>query len=98
MERLQALSPNFSLIGQVRGSGLFLGIELVRDGKTLEPADWEAAYIVERMEGRGILLSTDGPHHNVLKLKPPIIFRREHVDLFVDVFSEVLQDTVLQAK
>ena len=47
------------------------------------------------MKERGILLSTEGPYHNVLKLKPPLIFRREDVDLFVDVFADVLRDTVL---
>ena len=98
MEELCALKDDFPIIGQVRGSGLFLGIDLIRDRATLEPADWEAAYIAERMKARGILVSTEGPHHNVLKLKPPIIFRREHVDLFIDVFAEVLGDTVLQAK
>ena len=96
MQRLQALQAHFPIIGQVRGSGLFLGIELIRDSDTLEPADWEADYIVERMKGRGILLSTEGPLHNVLKLKPPLIFQREHVDTFMDVFEHVLQDTVLR--
>ena len=55
---------------------------------TLEPADWEASYIAERMKGRGILVSTEGPHHNVLKLKPPIIFRREDVDSVCRDFGE----------
>ena len=95
MKRLHDLQSENPIIGQVRGSGLFLGVELVRDSYTLEPADWEAAYIVERMKERGILLSTEGPHHNVLKLKPPLVFRREDVDLFVDVFEDVLQDTLL---
>ncbi len=98
VKRLNSLKADFPIIGQVRGSGLFLGIDLIRDGATREPADWEASYIVERMKGRGVLLSTEGPHHNVLKLKPPIIFRREHVDLFMDVFAEALGDTVLQSK
>ncbi|MCE2473132.1 MAG: hypothetical protein J4G18_14835 [Anaerolineae bacterium] len=62
----------------------------------MAPADWEAAYIAERIKGRGILVSTEGPHNNVLKLKPPMIFRREHVDLFVEVLGEALGDTVLQ--
>ena len=96
IERLRELSARFPIIGQVRGSGLFLGIELVRDRRTREPADWEASYIAERMKEHGILISTEGPHHNVLKLKPPIIFRREHVDIFVEVFAEVLGDTVLR--
>lgn len=98
MKRLKALKDDYPIIGQARGAGLFLGIDLVRDTASREPADWEAAYIVERMKGRGILVSTEGPHHNVLKLKPPIIFRREHVDLFVDVFAEVLDDTALQSR
>ena len=98
MERLRELSEPYPLIGQVRGSGLFLGIELVRDRDSLEPADWEATYIAERMKRRGILVSTEGPYHNVLKLKPPIIFRREHVVMFVAVFAEVLEDTVLRTR
>ena len=47
------------------------------------------------MNAHGILLSTEGPHHNVLKLKPPLIFRREHVDQFMEAFAAVLDDTVL---
>ena len=96
LERLGALSEDYPLIGQARGAGLFLGIELVRDRDTLEPADWEAAYIAEGMKERGILISTEGPQRNVLKLKPPIIFAREHVDLFMAAFAEVLGDTVLR--
>ncbi len=98
MERLKALQGEFPIIGQVRGAGLFLGIDLVRDSETRQPADWEAATIVERMKGRGILLSTEGPGHNVLKLKPPLIFRREDVDLFVEVLGDALRDTVLGAR
>ncbi len=96
MEQLRALQETRPIIGDVRGAGLFLGIELVRDPVSLQPADWEAAYIAERMKARGILVSTEGPLGNVLKLKPPIIFGREHVDLFVDVLAETLGDTVLQ--
>ena len=96
MQRLRELSERYPIIGQARGAGLFLGIELVRDSVTLAPADWEASYIAERMKGRGILVSTEGPHHNVLKLKPPIIFRREHVDQFVEALADVLGDTALQ--
>ena len=96
IKRLRELSARFPIMGQARGSGLFLGIELVRNRVTLEPASWEASYIAERMKERGILISTEGPHHNVLKLKPPIIFQREDVDLFVELLAEVLQDTVLR--
>ena len=96
LAELRALGERYPIIGQARGAGLFLGVELVRDRASLAPADWEAAYIAERMKGRGILVSTEGPCHNALKLKPPIIFRREHVDRFLQAFEEVLGDTALQ--
>ena len=96
MEQLRELGEEYPIIGHVRGSGLFLGVELIRNPKTLEPADKEAAYIVERMKQKGILLSTEGPYHNVLKMKPPIIFQHRHVDQFMSAFKDVLNDTVLQ--
>ena len=98
LSRLRALGERYPIIGQARGSGLFLGVELVRDRNSLAPANWEASYIVERLKGRGILVSTEGPHHNVLKLKPPLIFRQEHADLFMDLLCEVLEDTVLRVE
>ncbi|MCY4465518.1 MAG: aminotransferase class III-fold pyridoxal phosphate-dependent enzyme [Chloroflexi bacterium] len=94
--KLRALQETYPIIGDVRGAGLFLGIELVRDPVTLQPADWEAAYIAERMKAQGILVSTEGPLGNVLKLKPPIIFKREHVEMFVSALGDVLGDSVLQ--
>src|SRR5205807_7833388 len=61
---LRQLQKKHSLIGDVRGLGLFLGIELVRDQETLEPATTEAVQVIERMKELGVLLSTDGPFHN----------------------------------
>ena len=90
LERLQDLGRRFPLIGDVRGAGLFLGIELVRDRATLEPAAREAADVCEAMKERGVLLSTDGPLHNVLKIKPPIVFSRDDADLLADELGEVL--------
>lgn len=92
---LHQLQGTYPIIGHIRGSGLFLGIEMIRNSETLEPADSETSYIVERMKQKGFLLSTEGPLHNVIKIKPPIIFTREHVDLFMIAFEEVLQDSVL---
>jgi 4-aminobutyrate aminotransferase-like enzyme len=89
LRRLQERHP---LIGDVRGSGLFLGVELVRDRATLEPAPGEAAYVVERLRERGVLTGTDGPHHNVLKLRPPLVFSEEDADLFLDTLGDVLQE------
>lgn len=81
---------NCELIGDVRGLGLFLGVELVRDRATLEPASAEASRVVNLLRERGILAGTDGPHHNVIKLRPPLCFRKEDADRFVAIFDEVL--------
>jgi 4-aminobutyrate aminotransferase-like enzyme/Ser/Thr protein kinase RdoA (MazF antagonist) len=71
---LQQIQQEFSVIGDVRGHGLFLGFELVKDRETLAPAAEEATYLVNRMRERGVLMSTDGPLHNVVKIKPPMCF------------------------
>ncbi len=71
---LHDLASRYPAIGDVRGLGLFIGIELVRDRETREPAPEETARIVNRMKDRGILLSIDGPDHNVIKIKPPMVF------------------------
>ena len=81
--KLLALQEDHPLIGDVRGLGLFLGVELVRDRQTREPADREAADLVERMKDRGILLSTDGPLHNVIKIKPPLAFTKANADFLL---------------
>jgi len=89
---LRSLQDRRPLIGDVRGSGLFLGIELVRDRTTLEPATDEAAYVVERLRERGVLTGTDGPFHNVLKLRPPLVFSEDDTDLLVDRLDAVLAE------
>jgi 4-aminobutyrate aminotransferase-like enzyme len=76
------------IIGDVRGAGLFLGVELVRDRMTLEPADVEASSIVNHLRERGILTGVDGPHHNVIKIRPPLVFTKEDADLFVAALDE----------
>ncbi len=90
---LQELKNRHSLIGDVRGLGLFIGVELVRRRDTLEPADSEAARVVERMKERGILLSTDGPNHNVIKIKPPLVFSRADADFLVMNLDFVLGES-----
>jgi 4-aminobutyrate aminotransferase-like enzyme len=91
-ERLTELKSTHPLIGDVRGLGLFIGIEFVRDRETLEPAGREAAVVVERMKERGVLLSTDGPFHNVIKIKPPLPFSRRDADEVVSKLDMVLED------
>jgi 4-aminobutyrate aminotransferase-like enzyme len=96
---LRGLQERRALIGDVRGSGLFLGLELVRDRETLEPATEEASYLVNRLRERGVLAGTDGPFDNVVKLRPPLIFSEADADLFLARLDEVLgEDACLEEK
>jgi 4-aminobutyrate aminotransferase-like enzyme/Ser/Thr protein kinase RdoA (MazF antagonist) len=78
------------LVGDIRGSGLFLGVELVKDGQTLAPAAAAASDVVNRMRERGILLGTDGPFANVLKIRPPMPFTRENAEHLASTLTEIL--------
>jgi len=93
---LDDLKTKHDLIGDVRGMGLFIGIELVVKRDTLEPARDQAYYIIEKMKELGILLSIDGPLHNVIKIKPPLVFSESNAELLIDKLDEVLQDKVLK--
>ncbi|MFX0044749.1 MAG: aminotransferase class III-fold pyridoxal phosphate-dependent enzyme [Candidatus Hermodarchaeota archaeon] len=92
VERLTMLRNNHPIIGDVRGTGLFIGIELVRDRKTLEPAAEEASYVTNRMRELGVLLSTDGLFDNVLLIKPPLVFANEDCDHLADTLDRVLSE------
>lgn len=96
LRELRALMDRHPLIGDVRGLGLFVGIELVRDRATLAPAPEQAAYIANRMRDRGILLSTDGPFHNVLKIKPPLVFTRHNAGELVSALDMILDEDFAQ--
>ena len=89
---LNGLKEKFDLIGDVRGKGLFLGLELVRDIESLEPAYKEAKYIVNTMKEMGILISVDGPNNNVLKIKPPMIFNRDDALFLIESLDTVLSN------
>jgi 4-aminobutyrate aminotransferase-like enzyme/Ser/Thr protein kinase RdoA (MazF antagonist) len=92
LDGLRQLQHEYLVVGDVRGLGLFLGIEFVRDRLTLEPADAPAAELVERMKERGVLLSTDGPFHNVIKIKPPLVFSHTDADFLLSNLNAVLKD------
>jgi 4-aminobutyrate aminotransferase-like enzyme len=96
MARLNTLQGKHALIGDVRGSGLFLGLDFVLDRETREPAPRQASYIVNRLRDLGILTGTDGPHHNVIKLRPPLIFSQPDADLFVATLDKVLREDAAQ--
>ena len=90
LQRLCDLKSRFDIIGDVRGSGLFLGVELVRDRNTLEPATDAATSVVNDMRERGILLGTDGPFHNVLKIRPPMPFTESDANRLVQTLAGIL--------
>jgi 4-aminobutyrate aminotransferase-like enzyme/Ser/Thr protein kinase RdoA (MazF antagonist) len=96
LEHMRPLVNKHAIVGDVRGSGLFLGMELVRDRSTLEPADSEASYIANRMREHGILLGTDGPYHNVVKMRGPLPFSKDDADFFLEVLGKILEEDALQ--
>ena len=96
----QAMAPlarRHPVIGDVRGRGLYLGVDLVRDRATREPASDVARYVSLRMRQRGVLIGTDGPHGNVLKIKPPITFTDAEVRRLVATLDAVLSETPVAA-
>jgi 4-aminobutyrate aminotransferase-like enzyme/Ser/Thr protein kinase RdoA (MazF antagonist) len=84
LSQLDAMKSRHPIIGDVRGSGLFLGVELVRDHEALEPAAGETRHIANRMRDRGILIGTDGPLHNVLKIRPPMPFTMTDAEILIE--------------
>ena len=93
---LKALQTRHALIGDVRGSGLFLGIDLVLDREAREPAPEQASYVVNRLRDCGILTGTDGPHHNVIKLRPPLVFCEADAEFFLKMLDAILEEDAAQ--
>jgi 4-aminobutyrate aminotransferase-like enzyme/Ser/Thr protein kinase RdoA (MazF antagonist) len=87
---LEGLKGRHAIVGDVRGSGLFAGVELVRDRETLEPATEEARYVVDRLCESGVLAGTDGLYDNVIKLRGPLALVNEDIDVALEVLDEVL--------
>ncbi|MEV0347369.1 aminotransferase class III-fold pyridoxal phosphate-dependent enzyme [Nonomuraea sp. NPDC050680] len=85
---LRRLQERHRLIGDVRGEGLFLGVELSLDDR--RPAGARASAVKEAVKARGVLVSTDGPDDNVLKIKPPLVLSGADCEMFLDVLGEAL--------
>ena len=85
---LLTLAARHPVIGDVRGEGLLLGAELTDEGRA--PAARQARKVTEAMRERGILLGATGPAGNVLKIRPPLVFQREHADLLLQALDETL--------
>ena len=87
---LTRLMERHAAIGDVRGAGLFLGVELVRDRETREPAPAQTSYVANRMKDFGVLIGTDGPFHNVLKIRPPLCFEPRNADFLLEMLDLAL--------
>jgi alanine-glyoxylate transaminase/(R)-3-amino-2-methylpropionate-pyruvate transaminase len=88
--RLLELQERQPLIGEVRGLGLMLGVELVKDRSTKEPASAEAIELLERCKQRGLLVGKGGLYGNVIRIKPPMCLTRDDADFLVDCLDEAL--------
>ena len=95
--RLEALQLKHACIGDVRGSGLVFGAEMVLDRDTKAPASGFTDQVINALRHRGILLSKLGRHKNTLKIRPPLPFSTENVDLLMETLDEVLSATPLHA-
>jgi 4-aminobutyrate aminotransferase-like enzyme len=94
---LKSFVGKYDMVADARGAGLFLGLELVRDMTTLEPAAAEAGFIANRMRDHGILLGTDGPYHNVVKIRPPMPFNASDAEFLFERLESVLQESFVKA-
>lgn len=92
-ENLEKLKKRFTHIGEVRGSGLFLGIEFINGPKNHSPNTQLANHIKNQLKEKFILVGTDGPYDNVIKIKPPMCFSKENADLFIKSLTEILEST-----
>lgn len=92
LTRLNQLKEKHSIIGDVRGVGMFVGVDLVKDRASREPATSEAQHVLTRLKQERILLSADGPYRNVLKFKPPMVFSQEDVDRVINVLDLVFSE------
>ncbi|WP_037434513.1 aminotransferase class III-fold pyridoxal phosphate-dependent enzyme, partial [Sinorhizobium fredii] len=88
------MQMRYDVIGDVRGLGLFLGIELVSDRKTKAPATEIARAVSNGARQRGVLMGTEGPHDNVLKMRPPMIFSKRDADHLIAVLDETFMAVV----
>jgi 4-aminobutyrate aminotransferase-like enzyme len=93
-EELSRMQKEFPIIGEVRGQGLFLGIELC--DQELQPQTEKAAYLAMRMKELGILMSTDGKDVNVMKIKPPLVFSRSQADELLEALKKVFREDFMQ--
>jgi 4-aminobutyrate aminotransferase-like enzyme/Ser/Thr protein kinase RdoA (MazF antagonist) len=91
MAGFRTLGERHPQVGDVRGQGLFIGVELVEDRESRKPASDLTARLVENLKAEGILLSAEGPHYNVLKIKPPLVFAETDADILLGAVDRGLE-------
>jgi 4-aminobutyrate aminotransferase-like enzyme len=91
MDEVRKLANEIEVIGDVRGSGLFIGVEIVSDKATQQPGTQITKDLIEFARENGVFLSSDGPADNVLKIKPPMIIGKSEVDQFLAVLQRGLR-------
>jgi 4-aminobutyrate aminotransferase-like enzyme len=87
---MRQLQQRHSIIGDVRGQGMFFGVEMVSDRDSRQPDAANTKTIVNRMRDAGVLLSRIGPHDNILKIRPPMVFTKENADVLLNTLNDVL--------
>ncbi|WFU35532.1 aspartate aminotransferase family protein [Bradyrhizobium brasilense] len=92
MDGLREIGNRHMTIGDVRGAGLFIGLELVRDRDSKEPAPELASPLINRLRRRGILIGAAGPFGSTLKIRPPLCFGKDHADMFITACDEELRE------
>ena len=90
IDGLNDLATRHERIGNIRGSGLFLAVDLVNDRETREPATETTSRVVNGLRDRGVLTGSTGPGDNILKLRPPMVFSTENADYFLGIVDDVL--------
>jgi len=93
IEGLTELATRHGSIGDIRGSGLFLAVDLVANRETREPATELASKVVNGLRDQGVLTGSLGPFDNILKLRPPMVFSRENADYFLEIVDGVLANS-----
>jgi len=93
-DELRKLTQEFPIIGDIRGQGLFLGIELV--DADMNPLAAQSDYLASRMKDHGILMSTDGPDYNVLKIKPPLVFTKQNAEELIFYLKNTFAEDYMQ--
>lgn len=91
-EQLERMKLKYKFIGDVRGTGLFLGVDLVKSPLTKEPANDIAEYVVKRCREEKVIISTEGKFGNVIKFKPPMTFSRQNVNELLQVFDAIFTE------